>query len=105
MDPTTRKDLTLISDERVGPTLVKCATRNDDPTVHLKRIDGGRPKPTVDLTGCEDDDVVELIVRVMEALRKDGRRHHARVFRQRACESPSYDAVLALAFDFVDVKV
>lgn len=60
-------------------------------------------KPPCQLVGA-DGNVFAVIARVARALREDGQNDRAREFIERAQASRSYDAVLALCFEFVDVR-
>lgn len=60
-------------------------------------------KPCCRLSG-EDGNAVSIIGRVMRALKKAGQKDRAIEFRDKARACPSYDAVIQLCFDFVDVE-
>jgi len=59
-------------------------------------------KPECQLTG-EDGNVFAIIGRVAKTLTRAGQRDRAAEFRTKAMEQTSYDAVLRLCFDYVDV--
>jgi hypothetical protein len=59
-------------------------------------------KPPVKMVG-EDGNVFAIIGRVRRALRRAGRSDLAQEFTARATASSSYDAVLALVFEYCDV--
>lgn len=59
-------------------------------------------KPTCKLTGV-DGNVFAIIGTVKRTLERAGLRDEARAFSAQAMQSASYDDVLALCFDFVDV--
>lgn len=60
-------------------------------------------KPECKLTGC-DGNVFSIIGRVKKALEKAGMRKEANDFVQKAMSSKSYDEVLALCMEYVDVE-
>lgn len=60
-------------------------------------------KPTVQLTG-EDGNVFSIIGRVSKALRCAGLVDEAKEFTRKALNSGSYDEVLQLCFDYVEVE-
>lgn len=60
-------------------------------------------KPIVKLSG-EDGNVFNIIGRVTKALRRAGQPDKAKEFVQKATSSESYDAVLQLCFDYVEVE-
>lgn len=60
-------------------------------------------KPTVQLTG-EDGNVFSIIGRVSKALKNAGQPEKADEFRKKAMTSESYDAVLRLCMDYVEVE-
>lgn len=60
-------------------------------------------KPPCKLVGT-DGNVYSIIGRVKRALEQDGRQDRAREFVERAFGSKSYDAVLALCLEYVEVK-
>jgi hypothetical protein len=51
-----------------------------------------------------DGNVFVIISRVTAALKKAGKRDKAQEFADLACKTSSYDEVLRLCFDFVDVR-
>lgn len=59
-------------------------------------------KPRVRLVGS-DGSVFVVIATVRKALRDAGQRGRAKVFTQKAFSAGSYDEVLALCFDFVQI--
>jgi hypothetical protein len=61
------------------------------------------PKPVCRLIG-EDGSVFDVIGRVRRALKNAGQIDRAREFVERAFAAKSYDEVLALAMDFVEVR-
>ena len=63
----------------------------------------GPPKPACKLVG-EDGNVFNIIGRVQRALRGAGQADRAREFVQEAFAAGSYDEVLALCTDYVDVR-
>ncbi len=63
----------------------------------------GRPKPACKLVGTEGN-VFSVIGRVQKALKKAGQNERASEFVQKAFRAKSYDEVLALCFDYVDVR-
>ena len=60
-------------------------------------------KPTCKLTGT-DGNVFCIIAAVCRVLKKNGQQDRADEFRKAAMASHSYDAVLQLCFDYVDVE-
>jgi hypothetical protein len=60
-------------------------------------------KPTVRLVG-EDGNVFAIIGRVSKALNRAGMRDRASEFTKRAMASHSYDDVLRLAMEYVEVE-
>lgn len=60
-------------------------------------------KPTVQLTGT-DGNVFSIIGNVSRALKKDGQRDKAKEFENKAMSQGSYDEVIQLAFDYVDIE-
>lgn len=60
-------------------------------------------KPTVQLTG-EDGNVFSIIARVSKALKRAGQPEKAQEFRDKAMRSASYDDVLRLCMDYVEVE-
>ena len=60
-------------------------------------------KPVVQLTG-QNGNVFAIIGAVSKALKKSGDNAAADAFRDRAIESESYDAVLRLCSEYVDVR-
>ena len=60
-------------------------------------------KPAVQLTG-EDGNVFAIIGRVSKALRRAGLPQVAEEFSKKAMSSGSYDEVLRLCFDYVEVE-
>lgn len=63
----------------------------------------GRPKPACKLVGT-DGNVFSIIGRVQQALKKAGQNDRASEFVQKAFRAKSYDEVLALCTDYVDVR-
>jgi hypothetical protein len=59
-------------------------------------------KPPCKLVG-EDGNAFAIIGRVSKALKKAGMEEKAKEFRDKALASKSYDNLLALCFDYVDV--
>ncbi len=59
-------------------------------------------KPTVKLIG-KDGNVFNIIGRVVRALKEAGQRERADEFATRATSSGSYDEVLALLDEYVEV--
>ena len=59
-------------------------------------------KPECELLG-HDGNVFNVIGRVVRALEKNGLKQEAVEFRQKALKSTSYDEVIKLCFDYVDV--
>jgi len=59
-------------------------------------------KPECRLIG-EDGNVFNIIGRVSKALKKAGYEEQAKEFIEKAFNSESYDAVLALAQNYVDI--
>lgn len=51
-----------------------------------------------------DGNVYAIIGNVSRTLRKSGQRDKAKEWERRAMDSHSYQAVIALAFEYVDVK-
>jgi hypothetical protein len=60
-------------------------------------------KPECQLTET-DGNVFAIIGRVSSTLKRAGLREQADEFRQKAMASKSYDEVLRLCFDYVDVS-
>lgn len=60
-------------------------------------------KPTVQLTG-EDGNVFAIIGRVSKALKRAGFPDMAQEFTQKAMSAKSYDEVLCLCDDYVEVE-
>ena len=60
-------------------------------------------KPTCERTGV-DGNVFAIIGKVGKTLRRAGQPEKAEEFRKKAIASSSYDAVLALCFEYVDVE-
>ena len=60
-------------------------------------------KPVVQLSG-EDGNVFSIIGRVSKALKRAGQADKAKEFSEKAMNSQSYDAVLQLCFDYVEVE-
>jgi hypothetical protein len=60
-------------------------------------------KPVCKLVGT-DGNVFSVIGNVARALRKAGLGERATEFTQKAIQQPSYDAVLQLCFEYVDVR-
>jgi hypothetical protein len=61
------------------------------------------PKPTCQLSGT-DANVFALIGRVRQALRGAGQADRALEFTDRAFRAGSYDEVLRLCFEYVEVE-
>ena len=61
------------------------------------------PKPACKLIG-EDGNVYNIIGRVRRALIAAGQEDRAREFVERAFRAGSYEAVLALCLEYVDVR-
>ena len=59
--------------------------------------------PTCKLTGT-DGNVFAIIGTVTRALKRAGQTDRAREFGKKAFASASYDAVLALCFEYVEVR-
>lgn len=59
-------------------------------------------KPECALTGT-DGNVFSVIANVSRALKRAGQKDRADEFRRRALASDSYDAVLILCHEFVEV--
>jgi len=64
--------------------------------------DPSSPKPPCRLVST-DGNVFAVIGTVQRALRKDGQDDRASEFVRRAFAAGSYDAVLALCFEYVEV--
>lgn len=62
----------------------------------------GAKMPKCKLSGS-DGNVFVIIGNVSRCLRKAGMHDKAKEFQERAMQSSSYDAVLSLCFDYVDV--
>lgn len=60
-------------------------------------------KPTVQLSG-EDGNVFNVIGRVSKALKRAGQSEKAEEFQGKAMASGSYDEVLQLCFEYVEVE-
>lgn len=60
-------------------------------------------KPVCVLTGT-DGNVFSVIGTVAKALRRAGQADKAKEWSQKAMSADSYDAVLALAFEYVEVE-
>ena len=60
-------------------------------------------KPTVKLIG-QDGNVFNLIGIVSKALRKNGQANEAKEFVEKAMTSDSYDEVLELIGEYVDIE-
>ena len=60
-------------------------------------------KPFCQLTG-EDGNVFAVIGRVSKALKGDGQPDRAKEFGEKAMSCGSYDEVLNLCWDYVDVN-
>jgi len=60
-------------------------------------------KPVCKLIG-EDGNVFAIIGRVSNVLKRAGQAEKAQEFRNRAIAAGSYDDVLAMVFEYVDVK-
>jgi hypothetical protein len=65
--------------------------------------DSGPPRPPCRLIGT-DGNIYSIIGRVRRPLAADGQEDRARKFVERAFNSKSYDAVLALCLDYVAVE-
>jgi len=61
------------------------------------------PKPPCHLVGT-DGNVFAIIGRVKQVLKQAGQETRASEFVERAFAAGSYDAVLALCFEYVDVR-
>ena len=61
------------------------------------------PKPPCRLVGT-DGNVFAIIGTVRRALERAGQRERASEFVAKAMQSKSYEEVLALCFDYVDVR-
>lgn len=59
-------------------------------------------KPEVQLTN-QDGNVFNIIGRVAQALKRAGQQAQATQFTEKAFASKSYDAVLQLCFEYVEV--
>jgi len=62
-----------------------------------------KKKPRCALTG-ENGNVFAVINRVTRALKKVGQPERSKEFATKAFQCPSYDAVLALCGEYVDVE-
>ena len=60
-------------------------------------------KPTCELVGT-DGNVFAIIGKVSRTLKQAGQADKAKEFTQKAFSSASYDAVLQLCFDYVEVE-
>ena len=60
-------------------------------------------KPPCKLTGI-DGNVFSIIGTVSKALQKAKMSDRAKEFKEKAFSAPSYDAVLRLCFEYVDVE-
>lgn len=60
-------------------------------------------KPTCQLTGT-DGNVFSIIASVTSCLKKAGLKEQADEFTTKAFECDSYDAVLQLCFEYVEVE-
>jgi hypothetical protein len=60
-------------------------------------------KPTVQLIG-QDGNVFAIIGSVSKALKRDGQPERAKEFTEKALKSKSYDDVLSLVLDYVEVE-
>lgn len=60
-------------------------------------------KPTCRLSGT-DGNVFAVIGNVSRALTKAGQSEKAKEFKEKAFKSDSYDAVLVLCFEYVEVE-
>ena len=60
-------------------------------------------KPTVKLSG-QDGNVFSIIGRVSKALKRAGQQDKAKEFVDKATSSDSYDSVLQLCFEYVEVE-
>jgi len=60
-------------------------------------------KPTCKLIG-EDGNVFNIIGRVSQALKRAGMKDKAEEFQKKAFASGSYDEVLRLCMDYVEVE-
>jgi len=60
-------------------------------------------KPVCQLTGT-DGNVFSIIGLVSQSLKRDGQRDRAKEFETKAFGSGSYDAVLTLCHDYVEVE-
>ncbi len=66
-------------------------------------MSSSQPKPTCKLIG-EDGNVFWIVGRVRQALRDAGQEARAREFVERAYRSGSYDELLVLCLEYVDVR-
>jgi hypothetical protein len=69
----------------------------------MRAGDGGAGRPECTLVG-EDGNVFNVIGRVRRALLKAGLQDQAREFVERAFRCGSYDEVLRLVLEYVDVR-
>lgn len=60
-------------------------------------------KPACKLTGI-DGNVFVIIGKVCRTLKQAGLREQAAEFQAKAMASPTYEAVLSLCFDYVEVE-
>lgn len=60
-------------------------------------------KPSVRLTG-KDGNAFAIIGRVSRALKEDGQKERAKEFTEKAFASGSYDEVLRLCIEYVEVS-
>jgi hypothetical protein len=72
------------------------------PDTARKRTRGLAPKPVCRLVGT-DGNVFSIIGRVQRALKDAGQPERASEFVQRAFQARSYDEVLGLCADYVEV--
>ena len=75
---------------------------NSEPTGLERPRSVGPRRPPCKLIGT-DGNVYSIIGRVKRALEQDGQQDRAREFVERAFGSKSYDAVLALCLEYVEV--
>jgi len=60
-------------------------------------------KPICKFTG-KDGNVFSIIANVSTSLNREGQKALAKEWREKAMNSKSYDAVLALAYDYVYIE-
>lgn len=74
-----------------------------DPDEQENEMDDTTTKPECQLTG-QDGNVFGIIGRVSKTLKRAGLRDHAEEFTAKAMSAGSYDEVLRLCFEYVDVS-